>query len=488
MIANKEDAIPDFSQAKILVVGDVMLDQYWHGGSTRLSPEAPVPVVKVDKTDNRLGGAANVANNLLALGCDLKLLGVTGKDGAAEILKQLLVQQKIDHEFLSIEQYSTIIKLRVLCRHQQMIRLDHEDDPAIISAENLKRFNDLYAGELSNYRAVILSDYAKGAFTDPQPFIRAANALGIPVAVDPKNRNFEVYRGADVVKPNYSEFQAIVGKCVSNEMLEERAHNLLQEHGIGSLIITRGSQGITVVAANEPAVHLPARGGEVYDVTGAGDTVIAVLSASLACGLDLIKAAHLATVAAGLVVAKVGTSTVTVEELKSALNTSKELPLGVSDVQRLQQVIKLAQARGEKVVFVNGCYDIIHYGHIRYLNQAKALGDRLVVGVNTDASVKRLKGDARPANSLEHRMEVLAGLKAVDWVVPFDENTPGKLVEALTPDIIAKGDEHFKSIEQIPATEGVEHVLKHGGAVHLIGRTPDCSSTELIEFMEADKA
>jgi D-beta-D-heptose 7-phosphate kinase/D-beta-D-heptose 1-phosphate adenosyltransferase len=484
MKTNIETTSADISTAKILVVGDVMLDQYWHGGSTRLSPEAPVPVVKINKTDNRPGGAANVANNLVSLGCQLKLLGVIGQDAAADILEQALDMHKISYQFIKLKEFSTIIKLRVLCRHQQMIRLDHEDEPGTISSEQIKLLYDLYASELSNYQAVILSDYAKGIFTDPQPFIKAAKALGIPVAVDPKNRNFEVYRGAQIVKPNMAEFQAIVGKCSTDEMIEEKARNLLRDHGIESLVVTRGAQGITVVQASKPAVHLPACGGEVYDVTGAGDTVIAVVTAGLASGMDLIKAVHLATVAAGLVVAKVGTSNVTLQELKQAMDKPKELPLGVTDENTLQKIIKQSQARGEKIVFVNGCYDFLHYGHTRYLDQARALGDRLIVGVNSDESIKRLKGDSRPHYNLQYRMEVLAALKSVDWVVSFTEDTPGRLVEALSPDIIAKGNENFATIADIPATEGVEHVLRNGGAVHLIGRTPDCSSTKMIEFME----
>ena len=486
MTTNTDSDSLDFTKARILVVGDVMLDQYWHGGSSRLSPEAPVPIVKISKTDNRLGGAANVANNLLSLGCKLKLLGVTGQDPAADLLFQLLDARKIRHGLIKLEEFSTIVKLRVLCQQQQMIRLDHEDDPEKINLDSLKLLHDQYSSEISNYKAVILSDYAKGVLVDPQPFIKTANAFGIPVIVDPKNSNFAVYRGAHIVKPNLGEFQAIVGKCANLDILEERARNLIQESGIKALVITRGIDGVSVIAEGTDAVHIPAYGSEVYDVTGAGDTVIAVLTAGLAVGLSLVKAAHLSTVAAGIVVGKLGTSNVTVQELRHALGKHNELELGVMEEKALRQIIKLSQARGEKVVFVNGCYDLLHYGHIRYLSQAKALGDRLVVGVNTDQSVKRLKGDSRPMYNLQYRMEVLAGLKAVDWVVSFDETTPGKLVESLTPDIIVKSDENFKSIDQIPSSEGVEHVLKNGGEVHLIPIKKDSSSSKMIDFIESE--
>ena len=485
MTTNLDVNLAGIANANVLVVGDVMLDQYWHGGTSRISPEAPVPVVKITKTDNRPGGAANVANNLIALGCKIKLLGIVGKDVAADILRQLLDEQKITHELITVEKIATVVKLRVLSRQQQMIRLDHEDDPDLLTASQLKNLYDVYATELANYSTVILSDYAKGVLLDPQPYIKAANALGIPVIVDPKNKDFSVYRGALLVKPNLAEFEAIVGKCATLEILEQKARKLLHSCGIETLVITRGSQGMSVISANKPAVHMPAYGGEVYDVTGAGDTVIAVLTAALAGGIDLVKAAHLSTVAAGIVVGKVGTSKVTLQELKQAVSKQQDLPLGVKDETSVQALIKISQANGEKVVFVNGCYDLLHYGHIRYFAKAKALGDRLVVGVNTDESIKRLKGNDRPVYNLEHRMEVLANLKTVDWVVPFAEDTPGRLVAALSPDILVKSSENFKSIEQIPPTEGVEHVLSNGGQIFLLDRTPDCSSTKMIESIDA---
>jgi D-beta-D-heptose 7-phosphate kinase/D-beta-D-heptose 1-phosphate adenosyltransferase len=483
MTTNKDFTALDLTAAKVLVVGDVMLDQYWHGGTSRISPEAPVPVVKINKTDNRPGGAANVVNNLLALGCNAKLLGIVGNDPAADILQQLLSVQHAAHEFVVADKFSTIVKLRVLCRHQQMIRLDHEEDPTNISNDTFKELYDLFARDLSNYKAVILSDYAKGVLVNPQPFIQASKALGITSVVDPKSHDLSIYRGASIIKPNLSEFEACVGKSNSLVALEEKARNAIKINGFEAMIITRGSQGMTIIPADRAATHIPAYGAEVYDVTGAGDTVIAVLTASIAAGLSLERAAHLSAVAAGIVVGKVGTSSVTLQELRAATETHKELPTGVAEEQTLKEIIKLAQARGEKIVFVNGCYDLIHYGHIRYLEEAKALGDRLVVGVNSDASVKRLKGESRPMYSLAQRMEVLAGLKAVDWVVAFDEDTPGRLVEALNPNIIAKGDEHFKSIEEMPASEGVAHVLKNGGSVHLIKRTADVSSSKMIEFL-----
>jgi len=487
MTANTDLTKINFSAARILVVGDVMLDQYWHGSASRISPEAPVPVVKINNTDNRLGGAANVAKNLVALGCKVTLLGAIGNDDAGKIILDLLKTQHVSHNLLTLENFSTITKLRVLCKHQQMIRLDHEDELESIDLESLKGIYDLFAAEISNFDTLVLSDYAKGVLYNPRPYIEVANAFGVPVIIDPKSNDFSLYRGAAVVKPNLTEFEKIVGKSATLDIMVAKAQSLLNLHGIGCLIITRGGDGITIVPSTGEATHLPALSSEVYDVTGAGDTVLAVLAAATSSALDIVQAAYLSTVAAGLVVSKVGTSSVSFQELKNALKQTDDLPLGIMSEAALSEVIKQSQERGEKVVFVNGCYDFIHYGHIRYLEKARALGDRLVVGVNTDASVKRLKGPDRPMYNEQQRMEVLVSLKAVDWAVTFDENTPGRLVESLNPNIIAKGDEHFKSIDEIPAAEGVGHVLRNGGSVHLISRTPDCSSSKMIDFISENQ-
>lgn len=466
-----------------MVVGDIMLDKYWHGSATRISPEAPVPVLKVNNTDNRLGGAANVAKNLVALGCQVTLLGAIGNDESGKIILDLLQTHQVPHQVRTIENFSTITKLRVLCKHQQMIRLDHEDELEALDLENLKTIYDVFATEISNFDMLVLSDYAKGVLYNPRPYIEVANAFGIPVIIDPKSTDFSLYRGAAIVKPNLVEFEKIVGKSATLDIMVDKARDLLKQHSIGCLIITRGGDGMTLVPSVGEATHLPALSSDVYDVTGAGDTVLAVLAAGVSSGLDLMQVTYLSTVAAGLVVSKVGTSSVLLQELKNALKQTDHLPLGIIPEAELRNVIKQSQERGEKVVFVNGCYDFIHYGHIRYLEKARALGDRLIVGVNTDASVKRLKGPDRPMYNEQQRMEVLAALKAVDWVVMFDEDRPGRLVESLNPNIIAKGDEHFKSIDEIPAAEGVGHVLRNGGSVHLISRTPDCSSSKMIEFV-----
>ncbi len=473
----------DFSKVRVLVVGDIMLDQYWGGGTTRISPEAPVPVVNVTNISNRLGGAGNVANNLAALGATVNLLAYMGNDESAEILLGLLAEKNIEHNILRLNEHPTIKKLRILSRNQQLIRLDTERPFSKVDPTQLM---DCFNNAINNCDVVILSDYAKGTIFDPQAFIKIAREKNIPVIVDPKRDDFSAYCNATVVTPNFKELQDVVGSCLNEREIIKKGRALMKANHFEALIITRGSDGMTVIPNNAPDIHLSACSGEVYDVTGAGDTVVAALAVSLAKKVKMIDAARFANLAASIVVGKIGTSTVSLNELqKAAFQASSTLPIGTMEEAQLIQIVKMAQAKGERIVFTNGCYDILHYGHIRYLEQAKSFGDRLIIGVNDDASVVRLKGSTRPINPIEQRMAVLAGLKAVDWVVPFSEDTPGRLVEALGPDVIVKTDEHFKSVDDIPEAEGVKYVLAKGGKVYLIPRTPDVSSTDIAIASDA---
>lgn len=466
----------DFSKVRALVVGDLMLDQYWNGVTTRISPEAPVPVVNITKIINRLGGAGNVANNLVVLGATVNLLAYVGKDESAELLKRLLMEKNITHHIVQLDGYPTIKKLRILSNNQQLIRLDTEK---VFSKVEQNELLEVFNKAIDHCDVVVLSDYAKGTILDPQHFIQIARSKNIPVIVDPK-RDFIVYRNANVITPNFKEFQDVVGLCQTERDIVRKGRTLMKSNNFEALIITRGSDGMTVIPADAPDIHLPACSGEVYDVTGAGDTVVAAIAVALAKKVKTIDAARFANLAASIVVGKIGTSTVSLPELqKTAFQTTYTFPLGIMQENELCNIIKSAQSKGERIVFTNGCYDILHYGHIRYLEQAKSFGDRLIVGVNDDSSVVRLKGANRPINPLEQRMTVLAGLKAVDWVVPFSEDTPGRLVAALSPDILVKTDEHFKTVEDIPASEGVQHVLARGGKVYLIPRTKNISSTEI---------
>ncbi|HBC2011155.1 bifunctional D-glycero-beta-D-manno-heptose-7-phosphate kinase/D-glycero-beta-D-manno-heptose 1-phosphate adenylyltransferase HldE [Vibrio cholerae] len=471
--------LPDYSKAGVLIVGDVMLDRYWYGPTGRISPEAPVPVVKVEQSEERPGGAANVAMNIASLGGHAHIIGLTGQDEPANVLANKLTSLNVNCDFVALPDYPTITKLRVLSRGQQLIRLDFEDKFENTDAQLiLSRMESA----LPKVRAVILSDYAKGALEHVQQFIQKAKAAGVPVFIDPKGSDFERYRGASLLTPNMSEFEAVVGKVKSEQELVEKGFALIEKFDLGALLVTRSEHGMTLLRRGQEPFHLPTQAKEVYDVTGAGDTVISVLAASVAAGKALDEACALANAAAGVVVGKLGTSTVSTIELAEAVHGSKDTDYGVISEDALIEAVKKAQARGEKVVMTNGCFDILHAGHVSYLNHAAELGDRLIVAVNTDESVKRLKGPGRPVNSTDRRMAVLAGLGAVDWVVPFSEDTPQRLIAAVLPNLLVKGGD-YKPEEIV----GGKEVIAAGGEVKVLNFEEGCSTTEIIEAIKGGR-
>ena len=465
-------SMPRFDQAPVLVVGDVMLDRYWHGATNRISPEAPVPVVKVEQIEDRPGGAANVALNIAALGAPAWLVGVTGQDEAADSLAERLHAAGVDAHFQRIASQPTIVKLRVMSRHQQLLRLDFEE-PFATDADAL--LADV-AQLLDKVRVLILSDYGKGALQNHQALIQAARACNIAVLADPKGKDFSIYRGASLITPNLAEFEAVVGRCADEAELVAKGLKLLAELELGALLVTRGEHGMTLLRQGFPALHLPARAREVFDVTGAGDTVISTLATALAAGEELPQAVALANLAAGIVVGKLGTATVSAPELRRAVQREQGVGRGVMTLDQLLPVLEDARAHGEKVVFTNGCFDILHAGHVAYLEQARAQGDRLVVAINDDASVTRLKGPGRPINSVDRRMAVLAGLGAVDWVVSFAEDTPEALLEKVRPDVLVKGGDYG-----LEGVVGADIVLAYGGDVKVLNFVDSCSTTAIVE-------
>ncbi len=464
--------LPDFSDINVLVVGDVMLDSYWHGGTNRISPEAPVPVVRVTGEEARPGGAGNVALNITSLGGKATLLGLTGDDDMATTLEQQLQEQGVECSFERLEGLPTITKLRVISRHQQLIRLDFEDGfPGFDSSRFLSQFDALLAAA----DLVLLSDYGKGTLRDVSEFIARARAAGKPVLVDPKGTDFNKYSGSTLITPNMAELEAVVGPCATDEQLVERGQDLLERHGLEALLVTRGEQGMTLLERGKPPRHLPTHAREVFDVTGAGDTVISVLAAALAAGMPLEAATQLSNVAAGIVVGKLGTATASLDEIRAALAEQQVIHRGVLTEDELVAAMDAAKARGETIVFTNGCFDILHAGHVTYLEQASRLGDRMIVAVNVDETVRQLKGDDRPVNSLERRMIVLAALGCVDWVVPFSEETPERLICRLQPDFLVKGGDN--NPDDIP---GADCVRKAGGEVKVMSFVGNCSTTETI--------
>lgn len=469
--------LPDYSAAKVLVVGDLMLDRYWHGETSRISPEAPVPVVHVSTVEDRPGGAGNVALNIAALGAKAFLFGYCGRDEAAELLIDSLESVGVWCKFQQFDDLSTITKLRVLSRHQQLIRLDLEDGFHDVPDDSL--LEDL-CSSMSQVGVVALSDYGKGTLGGVQRIIDAAKEAGKMILVDPKGNDFSIYRRATVITPNLAEFEAVVGSCANESELEKKAMDLIGKLELTALLVTRGEHGMSLISRQQKPLHLPTEAREVYDVTGAGDTVISVLAASLAANKSLYEATELANLGAGIVVGKLGTATVNQDELNEALQGKPAHQRGVIRLPDLLITLARARSNGEKIVATNGCFDILHPGHLHYLKEARALGDRLVVLVNNDKSVGRLKGAGRPVNPLAFRMEMLAALECVDWVIAFDEGTPSRLISEILPDILVKGGDY----KDIKAIAGYDHVVENGGEVKILSYISGLSSTGIIESIQ----
>ena len=467
-------SIPEFDRARILVVGDVMLDQYWFGPTARISPEAPVPVVRVEEQQERPGGAANVAVNLASVGAGTTLLGVCGRDGAADRLQTLLEARQIECHLVRSQSGPTISKLRVLSRNQQLIRLDAEEN----FEQDFAGLSEQFTTLLGQTDAVILSDYAKGTLAEPQTLIRNARKAGVPVLVDPKSEDFDRYRGATVLTPNLKEFEAAAGASRDDQDLEQRGRALVDRLGLEALLITLSEQGMLLICRDDETLNLFAEAREVYDVTGAGDTVIGLLAAGLACGLGMPAAAALANLGAGLVVGKIGVASVTRSELRLALHGRGKGGRGQVSLEELLVFCAEARQRGERILMTNGCFDILHAGHVGYLEEAKTLGDRLIVAVNDDASVTRLKGVGRPVTPLEDRLAVLAGLAAVDWVVPFSGDTPEELICKVLPDVLFKGGDYEPG--QIV---GADCVIRNGGEVRVLKFREGRSTSTLIDSL-----
>ncbi len=473
------------SDKKILVIGDVMLDRYWQGDSQRISPEAPVPVVKISSDDDKVGGAANVARNIAHLDGKVTLMGIVGDDENAALMEAMLSQENIESALIRQSEQPTITKLRVISRHQQVVRLDFEEHFASHHAKALK---ERFAQCIDDFDFVVFSDYNKGTLAEVSEMIRIARKHNKPVLVDPKTDDLSKYSGATVITPNLKEFIHAGGQTDSEQSIAESARALMTRCQIDSILLTRSEQGMSMIT-HDQKTDMPAQVLEVADVTGAGDTVIATLAIMLAAGSPIAEAAKIANLAAGIVVAKLGAATVSPQELyhvaNKALFASKQSHYQ-TPIEDVLQHIRFARLSVEKIVFTNGCFDILHAGHVHYLEQAKALGDRLVVGLNSDESVNRLKGPTRPVNSFENRATVLTGLASVDWVVPFGEklgdqydDTPYYLIEKVLPDVLVKGGEY--KVEDIV---GANLVQAKGGQVAIIEFLDGCSTTRIIEKIQ----
>lgn len=465
--------LPDMASGNVTVIGDVMLDRFWSGGSRRISPEAPVPVVKVMSQEDRAGGAGNVAVNLAHLGLNVSLVGLCGEDDHARALRACVEAAGVRWNVMPCGG-ETIVKLRVLSRNQQLLRMDFESPLASYG-------NDLFVGyarqHLADADLVVFSDYAKGSLSMVGRLLELCREMDKPTLVDPKGLDFDRYRGATVLTPNLNELEAIVGPCHSEAVLVEKAEALRASLDLQAILVTRSEAGMTLVRSDGPPEHLTASAREVYDVTGAGDTVIAVLAGCLSAGLSLSESAQFANQAAGIVVAKLGTASVTPAELESVAASGEESVNKKGVVTEADLLVELEQIKsgGQRVVMTNGCFDILHPGHVAYLQQASAEGDVLVVAVNDDDSVRRLKGSSRPVNPVEDRMSILEALSCVDFVVPFSEDTPARLIEAVSPSVLVKGGDY-----QVEEIAGHESVLASGGRVITLDFVPGHSTSNVL--------
>jgi D-beta-D-heptose 7-phosphate kinase/D-beta-D-heptose 1-phosphate adenosyltransferase len=474
-----------FSQLKVLVIGDIMLDRYIHGEVERISPEAPVPVIRHAQRYERAGGAANVAMNLAGLGCQAFLAGFWGSDTEQRELAAIMERAGVDTVGVVSSSLPTVSKTRIVGRNQQLLRLDIEsrDTPPAVEAQRLLERATELAGKV---HAVILSDYAKGALTDALcvSVIRAARAAGVPILADPKTPDFGKYSGATTVCPNLGELSLATGVSAhKTEKIMAAGRALIAEHDLQFLTVTMSERGITVIR-RDGSYHSPARAREVFDVSGAGDTVIATLAASLAGGLQIETAVELANVAAGIVVGKVGTVPIAQHELIAALTPSSGLSAGekILDLERIQRRVAEWRASGETIVFTNGCFDLLHVGHITLLEDCRRFGTKLVLGLNTDSSVCRLKGPTRPIVGERERARVMAALAAVDAVVLFEEDTPLELIRTLKPNVLVKGGDYT-----IETVVGHEDVQAYGGRVEIVPTVEGFSTTNIVKKLTANQ-
>jgi len=465
---------------RALVIGDLMLDEYLWGKTDRISPEAPVQVVDITREDLRLGGAGNVINNLVTLGCRVHVASVLGDGHDGELLRGMLSDKQVDTAGVLLDpQRTTSRKTRILASHQQMMRIDRESRTPITAAqeEELACWVGKHAGE---FDVILISDYLKGVLTEGllQAVIAIGKSQGIPVVIDPKGDDYRKYRGATLLTPNRKETEVASRVTISDlDSLRRAGRALLESLDLETLMVTRSEEGISIFFKDGNEIHLPTEAREVYDVTGAGDTVLSLIGVGLACGLAIEDAARMANLAAGIAVGKLGTSTVSVEEIREVF--SRQFPEGDVKIKRrdtLARILETEHQRGKTIVFTNGCFDLLHVGHVKYLQKARQLGDLLVLGLNSDDSIRRLKGPSRPLIGEEERAHILAALACVDYVVVFDEDTPLELIRLLRPHILVKGGDYTPE-----GVVGKDLVESYGGRVALIDLVDGRSTTNIIE-------
>jgi D-beta-D-heptose 7-phosphate kinase/D-beta-D-heptose 1-phosphate adenosyltransferase len=469
----------------IAVIGDVMIDRYLTGTVDRISPEAPVPILVHSQDRAVAGGAANVSANIVALGCEVRLVGVVGNDRDAEDLRRILTDTGVPSTHLVTDRNRpTICKTRIVSGRQQFVRIDREFS-GLLSHEVEEALIEAAGAAIAEAEIVVLSDYAKGVFSDYvlRNVIGFARSAGKPVLVDPKRRTLEAYRGADIIKPNTTELSAATGMPCSTDAEVEAAAEALAHQFEGTLLVTRAASGMSLIRPGFPTKHIKSSVIEVADVSGAGDTALAALAVSVADGFAIDEAAAISNVAAGVAVSKLGTAIVSRNELNSAVARASSTSFAPGSLVTQSTAAGLAatwRRMGERVVFTNGCFDLIHAGHIELISFAAQEGDRLVVGLNSDSSVRKLKGASRPIQTEADRARIIGALRAVDLVVLFDDVTPLSLIEAVSPDVLVKGADY--SEEQVV---GGDLVKDKGGRVALFPLIEGRSSTKIVERMRS---
>lgn len=475
--------IEALSGATVACVGDLMLDRFIYGSVDRVSPEAPIPVLKVERETAMIGGAGNVAANVAALGARCRLHGVVGDDEAGERARELVAGAIGEAGDVVVESgRPTTVKTRLIAGRQQLLRADQETTRPV-RPESSRALIAAVRRDLPRVEALILSDYGKGVLSPEtvQRLIEMGWEAGIPVVVDPKGSDYGLYRGASVVTPNRKELSEASGMAARDDASVVAAcRRVIETSGVMAVVATRSEEGMTVVTAAGTVDHLPAQAREVFDVSGAGDTVAAVLAAALATGAPLTEAARVANLAGGVVVGKVGTAVVRASELLDEIHERAWRGSGnkVVDIRTAVETLERSRTMGRRIGFTNGCFDLLHPGHLSLLRQAKAACDALVVGLNSDDSVRRLKGPSRPVRDQASRATVLAALSVVDMIVIFDEDTPEALIKALAPDVLVKGADYT-----VDKVVGADFVLERGGKVVLADLVPGQSTTSTIERM-----
>ncbi|WP_173197982.1 D-glycero-beta-D-manno-heptose-7-phosphate kinase [Geobacter sp. SVR] len=467
-------------EIRCLVIGDLMLDEYLWGRAERISPEAPVQVVDILREELRLGGAGNVVNNLVCLGAGVTVCSVVGEDDNGGALLEAFTRQGFATGAIFRDPARrTSRKTRVVAAHQQIVRIDRESrEPLSCAIE--RQVCDWIAANAGGFGVILLSDYLKGVLTPQviEAVVAAARPAGIPVLVDPKGNDYRRYCGVTILTPNRKEAETASGVAINDlDSLARAADTIMTNAGLEHLLITRSEEGMSLFSRTADPVHIPTVAREVFDVSGAGDTVLASLAIGMAAGLQLSEAAVLANIAGGIAVGKLGTSTVTPAEIINAVAlTHSDSDSKIKNRDVLAALIAAERARGKKVVFTNGCFDLLHAGHVKYLQKARSLGDLLVLGLNSDASVRRLKGEKRPLIGEEERAHILAALDCIDYVVLFDEDTPLELITALQPQILVKGGDYTPE-----GVVGREVVEACGGHVELVTFVDGKSTTGIIE-------